>query len=101
MVVRGNDFIVARCGEDLDWLSQKPNENLKLVARFDPVCDGEATVWHRCVMYSDAGLTWEADPRHAVLGSGRAWPSGGASTDEPTKRQAERTTEPWRADPGH
>ena len=27
----------------------------------------EATVLNRCVTYSDSGVTWEADPRHAEL----------------------------------
>ena len=35
--------------------------------RLGPGYDGEATVLNRCVMYSDSGLTWEADPRHAEL----------------------------------
>ena len=29
--------------------------------------DSEATVLNRCVICSDSGLTWEADPRHAEL----------------------------------
>ena len=45
MVVHGDDFIIAGDG-DLDRLSQKLNEKLT---------------------YSDYGLTWEADPRHAEL----------------------------------
>ena len=28
MVVHGDDFIVAGCGDDLDWQSQKLNEKL-------------------------------------------------------------------------
>ena len=46
MVVRGDDFMVAGCGDDLDWLSQKLNEKLELVAwlrqrgnRVGPLCD--------------------------------------------------------------
>ena len=31
MGVHGGDFIVAQCADDLDWLSQKLNEKLKLV----------------------------------------------------------------------
>ena len=69
MVVHGDDFIVARCGDDLDWQSQKRNEKLELVqkARLGPGYDSAATVLNRCVTYSDTGLTWEADPRHAEL----------------------------------
>ena len=69
MVVHGDDFIVARCGDDLDWLSQKLNEKLELVqkARLGPGYDSEATVLNRCTVYNDSGLTWEADPRHAEL----------------------------------
>ena len=65
----GDDFVVAGDGDDLDWLSQKLNEKLELVqkARLGPGYDGEATVLNRCVTYSDSGLTWEADPRHAEL----------------------------------
>ena len=56
MVVHVDDFIVAGCGDDLDWLSQKLNEKLELVQRAN-----------RCVIYNESGLTWEADPRHAKL----------------------------------
>ena len=61
--------IVAGCGDDFDWLSQKPNEKPELVqkARLGPGYDSEATVLNRCVVYNDSGLTWEADPRHAEL----------------------------------
>ena len=50
-------------------LSQKPSEKLELVqkARLGPGHDSEATVLNRCVPYSDSGLSWEADPRHAGL----------------------------------
>ena len=36
MVMQGDDFIVAGCGDDLDWLSKTLNEKLELVqkARF-------------------------------------------------------------------
>ena len=69
VVVHDDDFIVAGCGDDLDWLSQKRNEKLELVqkARLGPGCDSDATVLNRCVTNSDSGLTWEADPRHAEL----------------------------------
>ena len=69
MVVHGDDFIVGGCGDDLDWLSQMRNEKLELVqkARLGPGYDSDATVLNRCVTYSDSGLTWEADPRHAEL----------------------------------
>ena len=65
----GDDFIVAGCGDDLDWMSQKLNEKLELVqnARLGPCYDSEATVLNRCVKNNDSGLTWEADPRHAEL----------------------------------
>ena len=68
MVVHG-DNIIAGCGEDLGWLSQKLSEKLGLVqkARLGPRYDGEATVLNRCVPYSDSELTWAADPRHAQL----------------------------------
>ena len=33
MVVRGLDFIVAGCGDDLDWRSEKLNEKLVLVPK--------------------------------------------------------------------
>ena len=69
MVVHGDDFIVAGDGDDLDWLFQKLNEKLELVqkAGLGPGYDSEATVLNRCVTYSDSGLAWEADPRHAEL----------------------------------
>ena len=69
MVVHGDDFIIAGDGDDLDWLSHKLNEKLELVqkARLGPGYDSEATVLNRCATYSDSGLTWEADPRHAEL----------------------------------
>ena len=62
MVVRGDDFMVAGCGDDLDWLSQKLNEKLELVqkARLEPGYDSEATVLARCVLYNDSGLTWRS-----------------------------------------
>ena len=43
MVVHDDDFIVAGCGDDLDWVSQTLNEKLELVheARF---CDLATTV---------------------------------------------------------
>ena len=65
----GDDFIVTGCGDDLDWLSQKLNEKPELVqkARLGSVYGSEATVLNRCVVCSDCGLTWEADPRHAEL----------------------------------
>ena len=66
-VAHGDDFIVAGCG-DLDRLSQNPNENLELMkARLGPGYDSEETELNRCVIYSDAGLTWAADPRLAEL----------------------------------
>ena len=54
MVVHGDDFVVAGCGEDLDGLSQKLNETLELMqkARLGPGYDIEATVLNRCVVYS-------------------------------------------------
>ena len=69
MVVHGDDFIVAGCGDDFDWLSQKLNEKLELVqkARLGLGFGSEATVLNHCVVYNDSGLTWEADPRHAEL----------------------------------
>ena len=69
MVVHGDDFMVAGCGDDLDWLSQKLNEKLELVqkARLEPGYDSEAAVLNRCVIHKDSGLTWEAEPRHAEL----------------------------------
>ena len=69
MVVHGDDLIVVADGDDLDWLSRKLNEKLELVqkARSGPGSDSDATVLNRCVTYSDSGLTWEADPRHAEL----------------------------------
>ena len=69
MVVHGDDFIVAGDGGDLDWLLHKLNEKHELVqkARLGPGYDSEATVLNRCATYSDSGLTWEADPRHAGL----------------------------------
>ena len=69
MVVHGDDFIIAGDDDDLDWLSQKLNEQLELVqkARLGPGYDNVATVLNRCVMHSDSGLTREADPRHAEL----------------------------------
>ena len=69
MVVHGDGFIVAGCGDDLKWLSQKLNEKHELVqkARLGPGYDSEATVFYRCVTYSDFGLTWDADTRHADL----------------------------------
>ena len=50
MVVHGDDFIVAGCGDNLDWLSQKLNEKLECVQRgncVEALCEG--------------------DPRHAEL----------------------------------
>ena len=69
MVVHGDDFIVAGDGDDFDWLSQKLNEKVELVqkARLGPGHDSEATALNRCVPFSDLGLTWEADSRHAEL----------------------------------
>ena len=69
MVVHGDDFIVAGDGDDFDWLSQNLNEKFELVqkARLGPGYDSVATVLNRCVTYSDTGLTWEVDPRHAEL----------------------------------
>ena len=53
MVVHGDDFIVAGCGDDHDWLSQKLNEKLELVqkARLGPGYDSEGTVLNRCVIF--------------------------------------------------
>ena len=69
MVVHGDDLIVAGCCDDLKWLSQKLNEKHELVqkARLGLGSDSEATVFNRCVTYSDFGLTWKADPLHAEL----------------------------------
>ena len=69
MVVHGGDFVIAGSGDALDWLSHNLNEKLELVqmARMGPGHDREATVLNRCVSYSDSGMTWEADPRHAEL----------------------------------
>ena len=94
MVVHSDDFIVAGCGDDLDWLSRKLNEKFQLVqkASLGPGYDSEATVLYGCVVYDDSGLTWEADPTTRRAGSGRARTPVGASTDEPRRRQAEYTT---------
>ena len=80
-------------GDDLDWLLKKLNEKLELVqkARLGPGYDNEATVLNRCVTYSDSGLTWEADPRHAELAVAEIGPqsarpqtsSGGAKPSAP------------------
>ena len=67
MVVHGDDFIIAGDGDDFDWLSQKLHEKLVQNARLGPGCDNEATVLNSCVLYSDSGLTWQADARHAEL----------------------------------
>ena len=69
VVHHGDDFFVAGCGDDLDWLSQKLNEMLELVqkARLSLGHDSEATVLNRCVVYNETELTWEADPRHEEL----------------------------------
>ena len=68
--------IIAGSGDDLEWRSQKLNEKLELVqnARLGRGHDRSTTVLNRCVTYSDSGLTWEADPRHAELA---------VATDEP------------------
>ena len=94
MVVHGDDFIVAGCGDDLDWLSQKRNEKLELVqkARLGPGYDSDATVLNRCVyvqrLWADVG----SRPTTRRAGSGRTRTPVGASTDEPSRRQAEYTT---------
>ena len=64
MVVHGDDFIVAGCGDDLDWLSQKLNEKLELVqeANLGPGYDSEATVLNCCVIYNDSP---QSSPRGA------------------------------------
>ena len=94
MVVHGDGFIAARCGEDPNWQSQKLNENLEVVqkARLGPGYDSEATVLNRCVMHSDAGLTREADPRQAE----QAVAELGLQAAREPRRQAERTTGPRR-----
>ena len=62
-------FIIAGDGDDLGWSSQKLSEKLELVqkARLGPGHDNKATVLNRCVIFGNAGLTWEADPWHAEL----------------------------------
>ena len=94
MVVHGDDFIVAGCGEDLNWLSQKLDENLELVqkARFGLGHNNKAVMLNRCVMFSDTGLTWKAGPRHAELAVGSAEPSGDAPTEESRRCHAKRGT---------
>ena len=69
MVVHGDDFIIAGPADDFDWLSQKLNEKLVIVqrTRLGPAYFSEATVFNRCVSYSDSGWTWEADARRAEL----------------------------------
>ena len=69
IIVHGDDCIIARGCDDLDWRSHKLNRKLELVqkARLGPRYDNEATVLDRCVMYSDSGTTCEADQRHAEL----------------------------------
>ena len=61
VVVRGDVFIIAGSGEDLEWLTQKLNESLELGYH------NEAVVQNRCVTHSDTGLAWVADPRPADL----------------------------------
>ena len=71
------------------WLSQKLGEKLELVqkARMGPGYDSEATVLNRCVMCSDSGLTWEADPRHAELVVAElGLHTSSETTDEPRRR---------------
>ena len=60
-------------------------------ARLGPGYDSEATVLNRCVMHS-AGLTREADPRHAE----QAVTELGLQAAREPSRQAERTTGPRR-----
>ena len=81
--MHGDDFIVAGCGDDLDWQSQKLNEKLELVqkARLGPGYDSEATVLNRCVLqrlWTDVGSL----PATRRVGSRRAWSPVGAFTDE-------------------
>ena len=86
MVLHGDDFIFAGCGDDLDWLSQKLNEKLELVqkARLGPGYDSGATVLKRCVTYNDSGLTWEADPALAEHGLQSARPQTSPSGAKPS-----------------
>ena len=53
--------IIAGSGDDLEWLSQKLNEKLELVqkARLGRGHDRSTTGLHRCVTYSESGLTWD------------------------------------------
>ena len=95
IVVDGDDFIVAGCGDDLDWLSQSERE-----ARAG--AESKIGTWLRqrgnCVetlrdvqrLWTDVG----GRPATRSAGSGRAWTSVGTSTDEPWRRHAERTTGP-------
>ena len=95
MVVHLNDLIAARCGEDP--LSQKLNENLELVqkARLGPGYDSEATVLNRSVMYSDAGLTREADLRHAELAVARLRLQAARPQKAESSRTHHWTTKNW------
>ena len=97
MVVHGDDFIVAGCGADLDWLSQKHNEKFELVqkARLGPGHDSEATVLNRCVTYNDSGLTWEADPRQAELAVAELGLQKSRRTQAAPSRMHHLTTKNW------
>ena len=84
-MVHGNEFIVAGSGDDLDWLSQKLNEKLKLAqkARLGPGHDREATVLNRYMTCSALWVDVGSRPARRRTGSCRAWTSNGASTGEP------------------
>ena len=62
MVTISSSLVTTSIGCSRNW-----GEKLDLVqkARLGPGYDSEATVLNRYVTYSDSGLTWEADPRHA------------------------------------
>jgi hypothetical protein len=67
--VHGDDFTVAGPKDQLDWFekSMRGRYELTVGGRLGPGAkdDKEATVLNRVVRWTEAGLTYEADPRQA------------------------------------
>ena len=71
IVVHGDDITSAGDDEQLKWLQQELETEYALKLRAllgpDPTDDKEVRILNRVVTWSESGLTYEADSRHAEI----------------------------------
>ena len=70
-MVHGDDFVFVAEGPDLDWVEKQMEQSflVKVVGRLggDMEDKQEITILNRVIRWTEGGLEYEADPRHAEL----------------------------------